>query len=57
MSETRQKATEKLTQIQSQLYALSLQMKVLEEEAKTLAGYLRLAAQEDRELQESEQTK
>ncbi|GBF73040.1 hypothetical protein PA598K_01325 [Paenibacillus sp. 598K] len=53
---TRQKAAERLTQVQAQLYALSVEKQALEDEAKTLAGYLNLAAQEDKEQQEQQES-
>jgi hypothetical protein len=49
-SMTRQQAEARLTQVQAQLYGLGKQIEQLENEARSLAGFINLANQEDAEL-------
>ncbi|MBJ6360888.1 hypothetical protein ACFOQM_06190 [Paenibacillus sp. GCM10012307] len=49
-SKTRQQAAERLTQIQARLYQIGQEEKALTDEARTIAGFLNLAQQEDKEL-------
>jgi hypothetical protein len=57
MQQTREQAKNRLTHVQARLYQISQEEKLLEDEARAIAGYLNLSQKEDQERAKSEQEK